>query len=91
MVLRVTTSRSNVEKQSLIRALRAVATLSPIQDSVPSNANRVAEIMLEVLEDVFRARARVTPSTLNAIVEVGIFCREMVPDDLNIAVDDPLH
>ena len=91
MVLRVTMSRSNVEKQSLIRALRAVAALSPMQDSVPSNSNRVAEILLEVLEDVFRARARVTPSTLNAIVEVGIFYREMVLDDLNIAVDDPLH
>lgn len=91
MVLRVTISRSNVEKQSLIRALRAVTALSPMEYSVPSNANRVAEILLEVVEDVFRARARVTPSTLNAIVQVGIFYREMVLYNLNISVDDPLH
>jgi hypothetical protein len=96
MVLRVALSRSNVEKQSLIRALHAVTSLSDkapssMQDSVPCNANRAAQILLEVLDDVFRARTRVTPSTLNAIVEVNVFSREMVLIGLSIAVDDPLH
>ncbi|OJA10550.1 hypothetical protein AZE42_03139 [Rhizopogon vesiculosus] len=81
MVLRVTLSRSNVEKQSLIRTLHAVTSLSdtvlnPMQDSLPCNANSVAQILIEVLEDVFRARARVTPSTLNAIVET-ILCTDI--------------
>ncbi|OAX44683.1 hypothetical protein K503DRAFT_196614 [Rhizopogon vinicolor AM-OR11-026] len=81
MVLRVTLSRSNVDKQSLIRALHAVTSLSdtvlgPMQDSLSCNANCVAQILIEVLEDVFRARARVTPSTLNAIVET-ILCTDI--------------
>lgn len=62
-----------------------------MQDSVPCNANRAAQILLEVLDDVFRARTRVTPSTLNSIVEVNVFSREMVFINLSIAVDDPLH
>ncbi|KAG1756739.1 uncharacterized protein EDB91DRAFT_1332497 [Suillus paluster] len=80
-VLRVALSRSNVEKQSLIRALHAVSLLSDTslsskEDFVSSNTNRVAQILLEVLEDVFRARTRVTPSTLNAIVET-ILCTDV--------------
>ncbi|KAG1803828.1 uncharacterized protein HD556DRAFT_1226659 [Suillus plorans] len=77
-VLRVALSRSNVEKQCLIRASHAVSSLSdtPLsskQDLVSSNTNHVTHILLEILEDVFRARARVTPSTMNAIVET-ILC-----------------
>ncbi|KAG2078289.1 hypothetical protein BDR04DRAFT_1131999 [Suillus decipiens] len=77
-VLRVALSRSNVEKQCLIRASHAVSSLSDAsltsrQDLVSSNTNHVTDILLEVLEDAFRARTRVTPSTLNAIVET-ILC-----------------
>ncbi|KAG2034905.1 hypothetical protein BDR03DRAFT_900655 [Suillus americanus] len=80
-VLRVVLSRSNVEKQSLIRASHAVSSLSDTflsskQDLVSPNTNHVTHILLEVLEDVFRARARVTPSTLNAIVET-ILCTDV--------------
>ncbi|KAG1782540.1 hypothetical protein EV702DRAFT_387062 [Suillus placidus] len=80
-VLRVTLSRSNVEKQSLIRASHTVSSLndtslSSKQDLVSFNTNHVTRILLEVLEDVFRARARVTPSTLNAIVET-ILCTDV--------------
>ncbi|KAG1827253.1 uncharacterized protein BJ212DRAFT_1256361 [Suillus subaureus] len=46
------------------------------QDLVSSNTNHVTHILLEVLEDVFRARARVTPSTLSAIVET-ILCTDV--------------
>lgn len=82
MVLRVTLSRSNVEKPSLIRASYAVSSLSDTslnskQELVSSNNNQVTHILLEVLEDVFRARARVTPSTLNAIIEVIMFFEKM--------------
>ncbi|KAG1772712.1 hypothetical protein EDD22DRAFT_947279 [Suillus occidentalis] len=80
-VLRVALSRSNVEKQSLIRASHAVSSLSDTslnskQELVSSNNNQVTHILLEVLEDVFRARARVTPSTLNAIIET-ILCTDV--------------
>ncbi|KAG1878063.1 hypothetical protein DFJ58DRAFT_648717 [Suillus subalutaceus] len=80
-VLRVALSRSNVEKQSLIRASHAVSSLSDTSlsskpDLVSSNTNHVTHILLEVLEDVFRARARVTPSTLNAIIET-ILCTDV--------------
>jgi len=71
-----------VEKQSLIRASHAVSLLSDTslslkQHSVFSKTNHITHILLEVLEDVFRARTRVTPSTLNAIVEVIIFFQKM--------------
>ncbi|KAG2054622.1 hypothetical protein BDR06DRAFT_982221 [Suillus hirtellus] len=46
------------------------------KDLVSSNTNHVTHILLEILEDVFRARARVTPSTLNAIVET-ILCTDV--------------
>ncbi|KAG1753463.1 hypothetical protein EDB19DRAFT_1903124 [Suillus lakei] len=77
-VLRVALSRSNVEKQSLIGASRAVSSLSDTslsskRESVSYNTNHVTQILLEVLEDVFRARTRVTPSTLNAIVETILY------------------
>ncbi|KAG0707722.1 hypothetical protein DFH29DRAFT_594927 [Suillus ampliporus] len=80
-VLRVALSRSNVEKQSLIRTVHAVSSLSDTslsskEDFVSSNTNHVAQILLEVLEDVFRARTRVTPSTLNAIIET-ILCTDV--------------
>jgi hypothetical protein len=80
-VLRVALSRSNVEKQSLIRASHAVSLLSDTslslkQHSVFSKTNHITHILLEVLEDVFRARTRVTPSTLNAIVET-ILCTDV--------------
>ncbi|KAG1891051.1 hypothetical protein F4604DRAFT_1566337 [Suillus subluteus] len=80
-VLRVALSRSNVEKQSLIRASHAVSSLSDTSlsskpDLVSSNTNHVTHILLEVLDDVFRARARVTPSTLNAIIET-ILCTDV--------------
>lgn len=71
-----------MEKQSLIRASHAVSSLSDTslsseQDLVSSNTNQVTRILLDVLEDVFRARARVTPSTLNAIIEVIMFFQKM--------------
>lgn len=80
-VLRVALSRSIVEKQSLIRASHAVSSLSDTslnskQELISSNNNQVTHILLEVLEDVFRARARVRPSTLNAIIET-ILCTDV--------------
>ncbi|KAH7926319.1 hypothetical protein BV22DRAFT_1063234 [Leucogyrophana mollusca] len=75
-VLRVSLSRANVKKESLLYLLQAtssrhrnVTVQAAGESSRELEVNEIAQVILEVLEEVLRLKTRISPVTLNAIVE----------------------
>lgn len=76
-VLRVALLRFHVSAQSLSRILDVTSTLhrrtlSQHGPVGPDQTNIIAQVILEVLADGLRIKARVLPSTIESILEVRL-------------------